>query len=144
MTAKPPSQRQLRVGEEVRHVLANTLERGELRDPGLGSAPITVTEVRISPDLKAATAYVVRLGGGQGGDPAADAEMLAALKRASPYLRRQVAKSMALRYAPRLMFALDTTFDQAGHINSLLHDPHVAQDLTGPGPGPDIEPQDGP
>lgn len=122
---KPPTQRQLRVGEEVRHVLAWTIERGELRDPALAQ-PITVTEVRISPDLKNATAFVTPLGGGE----AETKEILEALKRAKGFLRRIVARELSLRYAPEISFERDASFDEAGHIDMILHSPEVARDLN--------------
>ncbi len=118
-----PSQRQLRVGEEIRHSLATVLERGELRDPGLQGTPLTVTEVRATPDLRHATVYVVPLGGGD------CAEALKALNRARPYLRRQIARAVHLKYAPDLHFRADETFDEASHINTLMHNPHVSQDI---------------
>ena len=88
--SRAPSQRQLRVGEELRHVLAHVLERGDLRDPGLAGVTVTVTEVRVSPDLRNATAYVVPLGGGAAED------VLGALARARPYLRRKVADAVGI------------------------------------------------
>lgn len=121
---RAPSQRQLRVGEEVRHALAHILERGEVRDPDLAGKAITVTEVRISPDLKNATAYVVPLGGI--GDVV---EITAALNRIKSFLRHRVSQSVHLRSAPNLSFLADTTFDEAGHINDLLHLTEVARDL---------------
>ncbi|HJO74047.1 MAG TPA: 30S ribosome-binding factor RbfA [Rhodospirillales bacterium] len=121
--SKAPSQRQLRVGEEVRHALAWILERGEIRDPGLGGTAITVTEVRISPDLRNATAFVVPLGGGQGTD------VIDALNRAAPFVRRKVGKAVKLRRLPNLNFVADTTFDEAGRIDDLLKDPSVSRDL---------------
>lgn len=124
--AKPPSQRQLKVGEELRHALAWMLERGEVHDPAVAAQPLTVTEVAISPDLKNATAYIVPLGGGDGTDMAA---VLAGLKRAGPFLRRRLAHSVRLRYAPNISFAADTAFDNAGRIDSLLRRPEVARDL---------------
>ena len=123
--ARPPSQRQLRVGEEVRHALAHILERGELRDPGLAGVTVTVTEVRMSPDLRRADVFVTPLGGG----PAA--AILAALARARPFLRRQVAQAVDLRFVPDIDFVADGSFDQALRIESLLADPHVARDLAG-------------
>ena len=123
--ARPPSQRQLRVGEEVRHALAHILERGELRDPGLAGVTVTVTEVRMSPDLRRADVFVTPLGGG----PAAS--ILAALARARPFLRRQVAQAVDLRFVPDIDFVADGSFDQALRIESLLADPHVARDLAG-------------
>ncbi|HVJ55112.1 MAG TPA: 30S ribosome-binding factor RbfA [Aliidongia sp.] len=125
----PPSQRRLRVGEEIRHVLAEVIGRGELRDPALHDKPITVTEVRISPDLKNATAYIVPLGGEQ------SVEIMVGLKRSAGYLRTVIAHRLRLRYAPHLGFELDRTFDQAQHINELLHRPDVARDLA---PHPDV------
>ncbi|HYM03253.1 MAG TPA: 30S ribosome-binding factor RbfA [Stellaceae bacterium] len=119
-----PSQRQLRVGEELRHVLARVLQRGELRDPALQDVTVTVTEVRVSPDLKNATAYVMPLGGRH------TAEVIAGLTRSAGYLRSQVARDVPLRSAPSLVFALDTSFDHASRINELLHRPEVERDLA--------------
>ena len=124
--ARAPSQRQLRVGEQVRHVLADVLERGHIRDEDVASTPVTVTEVRVSPDLKNATVFVVPLGGG---DPT---RLLAGLDRVKTYLRREVAHSLALRYAPNLSFTPDTSFDEAAAIDTLLHRPEVARDLDRP------------
>jgi len=112
--ANAPSQRQLRVGEEVRHALAWVLERGEIRDPGLQGVTVTVTEVRISPDLRNATAYIVPLGGGD------VAPVLAALTRARAFLRRHIATAVRLQFVPNLSFAADTSFDQASRIDGLL------------------------
>ena len=103
---RTPTQRQLRVGEEIRHVLAQTLGRGELRDPDLVGRTITVTEVRISPDLKNATAFIVPLGGEH------STEVLVALRRGAGYLRGIVAHALRLRYAPHLGFELDRSFDR--------------------------------
>lgn len=122
---KAPSQRQLRVGEEIRHTLAMVLERGDLRDPGLKGASITVTEVRTTPDLRHAYAYVMPLGG-------ADKEAaLQALNRARSFLRHQVSKSLTLKYSPDLHFALDESFDESDRISMLLRDPQVARDTQG-------------
>ena len=121
--AKGPTQRQLRVGEEIRHVLSGLFLRAEFRDPELADARLTVTEVRISPDLRNATAFVARLGRTD------VAGLLPALKRAAPYLRTQVAHEMRLRVAPQLSFQPDTTLDHAMHIDALMRDPKVAQDL---------------
>ncbi|HYC05919.1 MAG TPA: 30S ribosome-binding factor RbfA [Azospirillaceae bacterium] len=123
---KAPSQRQLRVGEEIRHVLADVFRRGEFRDPELMDLNVTVSEVRISPDLKNATAFVMPLGGEK-------RELVAALNRASAFLRSQVAKEMRLPYAPRLSFQVDTSFDYAQRIDDILHRPDVARDLDGEG-----------
>ena len=112
--AKAPSQRQLRVGEEVRHVLARVIERGELHDPDLADVPVTVSEVRISPDLKNATAFVSPLGGGDA------VPLVEALSRAAPFLRRRVGQEMNLKYVPALSFQPDQSFDEAQHINEVL------------------------
>lgn len=124
--ARPPSQRQLRVGEEIRHVLAGVFQRGEIRDPELSDVLITVTEVRIGPDLKRATAFVTRLG-------RSDIDRkLPALRRAAPYLRTLVAKALRLRVAPDLSFHADTSIDYAMHVDGLLRAPDVARDLGSP------------
>jgi len=112
--ARAPSQRQLRVGEEIRHALAWILERGDVRDPGLAGTPVTVTEVRVGPDLRIATVYVTRLGGGDA------AAVLRALDRARPFLRRRVAAAVKLKFVPDLVFRSDTTFDRASRIDTLL------------------------
>jgi ribosome-binding factor A len=120
---KGPSQRQLRVAEEIRHVLSGLFERGDFRDPDLSSARITITEVRISPDLKRATAFFSRLG-------RSDADALVpALVRVSPYLRGQVAKALRLRIAPDLTFTPDHALDYAMKIEELMHRPEIARDL---------------
>ncbi len=126
--AKAPShersQRQLRVGEELRHALARVLARGELRDPHLLDVNLTVTEVRVSPDLKSATAFVVPLGGG-------DLEpVIAALNHANAFLRGQLSREVQLRHTPRLSFQADISFDEAAHINAILHHPRVAKDIA--------------
>ncbi len=113
-SAKAPSQRQLRVGEELRHALAEIFLRGELRDPALHGVSLTVAEVRVSADLRNATVFVIPLGGGGG------AEMMAALERCTPYLRGQVAGRVRLRYVPTLVFAADPSFDYAERIDSVL------------------------
>src|SRR6185437_7080913 len=124
-----PSQRQLRVGEELRHALARLFERGALRDPALSGVAITVTEVRVSPDLKHAIAFVMPLGG------AHLADVLEGLGRSAGYLRREVAKEVRLRLAPDLVFAADTSFEHASRIDRLLKRPDVERDLdTGAGP----------
>ena len=118
-----PSQRQLRVAEEIRHILAGLLMRGELRDPLLIGVSITVSEVRISPDLKNATVFSLPLGG------AKVDEVLKGLNRSAPYLRSQVAHALQLRHAPMLTFVEDKSFDEAHHIEELLKSDKVARDL---------------
>ena len=120
------SQRQLRVGEELRHSLAELLERGDMRDPVLREARITVTVVDISPDLRNAVAFIVPLGGEHA------EEILAAMRRAAPYFRNRLAKMIDLRFAPEIRFELDRSFDHAAKIDKLLHDPQVARDLESP------------
>jgi ribosome-binding factor A len=112
--AKEPTQRQLRVGEEIRHALAGLIARGELHDPLLFDVALTVSEVRLSPDLKAATVYVMPLGG------AGVADVLAGLKRAAPWLRGRLAREVRLKFAPELHFAADTAFDNAQRIGALI------------------------
>ena len=123
--AKPPTQRQLRVGEEIRHVLAGVFTRREFRDPILADAVVTVTEVRISPDLRHATCFVARLGRSDIG------VLLPHLARVGPYLRGVLAKELRLRVAPELSFQPDTSIDYADHVSRLLAQPVVARDLTG-------------
>jgi ribosome-binding factor A len=120
------SQRQLRVGEEIRHLLAGLLERGNMRDPDLREATITVTSVDVSPDLRNATAFVMPLGGRDSD------KILAALKRAAPWFRARVSEKAGLRSAPEIRFQLDRTFDEADKINELLRRPDVARDIEDP------------
>ncbi len=121
---KAPSHRQLRVGEELRHALSRILARGELRDPSLADLNLTVTEVRLSPDLKNATAFVVPLGGS--GLEAA----VAALNRAGGFFRSRLAQEVALRHAPRVAFAPDRSFDEARRVDEILERPRVRRDLV--------------
>jgi ribosome-binding factor A len=132
--AKPagPSQRQLRVGEELRHALVEILRDSHARDPDLQDVNVTVTEVKISPDLSQATAFVMPFGGENG------AATVAALNRASVYFRTQIARNVQLRHAPRVSFAMDTSFGYAKHINDLLNKPDVQRDLTNE-PGAEAE-----
>jgi ribosome-binding factor A len=109
-----PSQRQLRVGEGLRHVLAELLLRGGLHDPLLSESHLTVAEVRVTPDLRHAVVYVTELGGGL------RAELRQALERAAPRLRGEAARRLHLKYAPELSFRADRLFDQAAHIEALL------------------------
>ena len=111
------SQRRLRVGEELRHVLSKIFRDGECRDPVLHDASIAVTEVRLSSDLRNATVFVMPLGGANA------TEIVAGLKRSTAFLKRLVAREVTLRYAPNLIFELDTSFDQADRIAALLARP---------------------
>lgn len=118
-----PSQRQLRVGEMLRHALAEILQRGDVSDPVLETVAVTVPEVRVSPDLKHATVYVMPLGGRH-----AD-EVVAALDHHARYLRGQLARRVTLKFMPDLRFEIDRTFDAADHVDRLLRTPEVARDL---------------
>ena len=108
------TQRQLRVGELLRHALVDILMRDELRDPDLSGVSITISEVRVSPDLKNATAFVMPLGGKE------VEKTLAALERAAPFLRRKIGASAAMRYMPALSFLPDEAFDEGEKIEMLL------------------------
>ena len=121
--AAGPSQRQLRVAEEIRHALSAVFARADFRDPDLVGLHVTVTEVRASPDLKHMTAFVSGLG--RDLPPA----QMAALKRAAPFLRGQVAKAVRLKFAPDLHFQPDTALDYAMQIDRALRRPEVARDL---------------
>ena len=124
-----PSVRTLRVGEQVRHALADVLSRGDVRDPVLETHLVSVTEVRVSPDLRHATAFVMPLGGGD-----VD-EVIMALKRNVRFLRGEVVRRINLKYAPDLHFRVDESFDEAGKIDAILRSPGVARDLGGDGDG---------
>jgi len=138
MKGVEPSQRQLRVGEELRHALSAVLLRGDLRDPALNDVSITVTEVRISPDLRNATVFILPLGGDN------TADVLKALKRASAFLRGQVSRQVRLRFSPALSFQADESFDEAERIGIVLRRPEVVRDLQAdrhePGPDNDDDP----
>ncbi len=118
-----PTQRQLRVGELIRRRLSEVLARGEVHDPELGAMSITVGEVRTSPDLKVATAYVLPLGGDQ------REAALAALNRNRSEIRRQVTKGLALKYAPEIRFVLDETYDRIDDTRRMLSRDDVRRDL---------------
>ncbi len=121
---KAPSQRMLRVGELVRHALADVLQRGEVMDPVLETHVVTVPEVRMTPDLKLATAYVMPLGGKD------EDKVLKALDANRKQLRMLVVKRLALKSAPDLRFRIDDSFDRGAHIDELLRSPEVARDLV--------------
>ena len=108
------SQRQQRVAEEIRHVLANIIQRGELKDPQLMDLSVTVSEVRVSPDLKNATAFIAPLGGGS------SEELATAMNRAAPFIRMRLGKQLSLKYLPKVIFEADKSFDYAQKIESIL------------------------
>lgn len=118
-----PSQRQLRVGEEIRHVLAEILRRTEFHDPALAKIDLTISEVRMSPDLKHALVFATVLGHKD------IRPLLPALKRVAPFLRAQLAPRLGLRVTPELKFVADEALDEATRINALLHSPDVMRDL---------------
>ena len=109
-----PSTRQQRVGEEIRHALSRILTEGNLRDPGLAGRIVTVSEARMSPDLRVATVFVSPFGGGDA------SALVAALCRARPFLRQRIAAAVKLRHAPELRFEPDRGFETAGRIEVLL------------------------
>lgn len=118
-----PSQRQQRVAELVRHALAEVLARGDIQDPVLTRQLVTIPEVRMSPDLKLATAYVMPLGGEH------EREVLAALERHKKLLRQEVARRINLKFAPDLRFHRDETFDEYARIDAVLRSEKVQRDL---------------
>lgn len=119
------SVRLLRVGEQVRHALSEVLMRGDVHDDVLASHSVSVTEVRMSPDLRHATVFVKPLLG------ADEAQVLKALRTNTAYLQSQVARRVNTKYAARLKFLADESFDEGSRIDSLLRDPKVARDLEG-------------
>lgn len=117
ISSKMPSQRQLRVGEQIRHILAESLQRGSFYDEALSDiSRISVTEVRCSPDLKNATAYVVALGA------EISEETLEALNNAAPQMQKDINRHSNLKFTPRLRFKLDNSFENASRIEDLLRD----------------------
>jgi ribosome-binding factor A len=120
-----PSQRMLRVGELVRHALAGLFARGEIEDEVLAGKVITVPEVRMSPDLKLASAYIMPLGG-EGADAVAEA-----LNRHNRFIRGRIAPELDLKFAPELRFFVDETFEEFGKIDALLRSDRVQRDLQG-------------
>lgn len=123
-SSEGPSVRVLRVGEQVRHILSEILMRGDVHDDVLASHVVSVTEVRMSPDLRHATAFIKPLLGRD------EEAVLKALRTNTAYLQREVAKRIKLKYAAKLKFLADDSFDEGSHIDRLLRDPKVAQDLA--------------
>ena len=118
-----PSQRQLRVGELIRHALAEMLSRGDIHDPTIESHMITVPEVAMTPDLRLATIYVMPLGG-------RDAKpVIEALERNKKFLRGEIARRINLKFAPDIRFRFDERFDEAERIEKILRTPEVRRDL---------------
>ena len=123
VTRHQHSERRLRVGEELRHALARILREGVLRDPAFDHASITVSEVRLSPDLRNATAFVMPLGGARA------PEIMAGLARSTPFVKGLLARTVTLRRMPNLSFELDRSFDEAARISAILARPEVERDL---------------
>lgn len=122
---RPPSQRQLKVGEELRHAISEIVMRGELYVPGTAkSLKVTISEVRVSPDLRNATVYVMPLGGEN------QEETLDVLNELAPQVRHGVSQKVHLRHMPAFIFRLDSSFDNASHVDALLRKPEVQRDLT--------------
>jgi ribosome-binding factor A len=119
------SQRQLRVGELIRHALADMLTRGEVHDPVIEKHLITVPEAHMSPDLRLATIYVMPLGGRDA------AAVVAALEKNKKFLRGEIARRINLKFAPDIRFRIDERFDEAERIEKLLRTPEVRRDLGG-------------
>jgi ribosome-binding factor A len=119
-----PSQRMLRVAELIRHAMAQLLSRGEINDPDLAGLVVTVPTVKMSPDLKLATIYVMPLGG------KAQAQIVAILDRHKKFLRGEVAHRVNLKYAPEIRFKVDESFANAEKIDALLNSPQVVRDLS--------------
>jgi ribosome-binding factor A len=122
-TGKGPSQRMLRIGEMVRHKLSELLIRSEIHDEVLASHVVSISEVRISTDLKLATAYVLPLGGKD------TAAVLAALEKHKKFIRAEIAQTLDLRYAPDIRFREDETFDEVSRIDRLLYSEKVRRDV---------------
>jgi ribosome-binding factor A len=122
------SGRHLRVGEAIRHALVEIFRDGHLRAPELLDVSITVTEARTTPDLRNVTVFVMPLGGREG------ETVVAALNRIAPVLRGEVTRAVRLKFAPRLRFEIDRTFDASDRVTALLHDPRVLRDLAPPEP----------
>ena len=121
--ARPASQRQLRVGEVLRHALSEILIRGEVRDPDLDGVSVTITQVKPSPDMRHATVFCEPLGGRNAGP------VLAALNRHKSFIRGQMGKTITLKFTPDLRFVEDTSFAEAEKIETLLKSERVARDL---------------
>ncbi|QIG78812.1 30S ribosome-binding factor RbfA [Stakelama tenebrarum] len=119
------SVRTLRVGEQVRHVLSEILQRGDVHDDVLARHMVSITEVRMSPDLRHATVFVKPLLGKD------EEAVLKALRTNTAYLQREVAHRVKMKYAAKLKFLADESFEEASHIDKLLRDPNVARDLDG-------------
>jgi ribosome-binding factor A len=135
-----PSQRQLRAGELMRHALVEILREEDPNDPALAGVSVTVTEVRMSPDLRHATCFVIPLGGVHAG------EVVAGLNRTARFLRGKLGHNIEMKFTPELKFIHDDSFDEAARMSRLFDDPKVQQDLAAsdPAPGPASDPAPNP
>ncbi len=119
-----PSQRQLRVGEMLRHALADVLRRGDIRDPDLNGVSVTITQIKPSPDMRHATVFCEPLGGQNA------KQVIAALNKHKGYLRGEMGREIAMKFTPELRFVEDESFAEAQKIDDLLRSSRVARDLT--------------
>lgn len=122
--SKEPSQRQLRVGQEIRRIISSEIERGEVRNLQEINTMVTITKVRVSPDLKHCNVYIMTLNGEH------LAEVSAGLNLAANHFRKSIGRNTNLRYVPEIVFRVDDTFAEVDKIEKLLHDPKVQQDLN--------------
>ena len=122
-SSKPPTQRSLKVGETIRQALAEIFMRGEAHVPELEGASITVSEVKVAPDLKNATVFVMPLGGQN------KEKVLKTLNDSNSYIRNILRRKVILKYFPRIIYKLDESFEEAGRVNQLLQDPRVRKDV---------------
>ncbi|HEY3813505.1 MAG TPA: 30S ribosome-binding factor RbfA [Caulobacteraceae bacterium] len=132
-----PSQRQLRAGELIRHALVEVLREEEIHDPALDGVSVTVTEVRMSADLKHATCFIEPLGGGHA------SEVVKALNKHARFLRGALGRHIEMKFTPELRFLHDESFNEAARIERLFDDPRVKRDLDAPDDESDEEPGDG-
>lgn len=140
-TSSGPSQRQLRVGEQVRHALTEALQRGEVRDEALETVLVSVSEVRMSPDLKIATVFVSLIGEAPGSQ--GEQAVIKALARNAKFIRGRVSGALRqLKYMPEFRFRPDTSYDNMARIDELLRSPQVARDLDPDDDGADGEKED--
>lgn len=124
---KAPSQRMLKAGELIRRMLAEIIAKEHFRDPDLQGKSVTISEVRVSPDLRHAIIYAAPLGGGRDTDEAE--KLIAALNRAKKFLRGRLGSEMEMKSTPALKFVVDTSFETAQEMSELLNNPHIRQDL---------------
>jgi ribosome-binding factor A len=125
-----PSQRQLRAGELIRHALVEVLREEEIHDEALAGVSVTLTQVRMSPDLRHAMCFIEPLGAGVGAAPGSVKDIIKALNKHARFLRGVLGRQIDMKFTPDLKFVHDESFDEASRINQLFDDPRVAQDLA--------------